>query len=440
MSALTPTVELGAQWPPLGIEPVNAFELPLLNTVILLSSGATITYAHHSLIQGDRKGSLYGSIATVILAIIFTGLNFINMLFFYFGLLHTKVSLRDNDNLAPQLANRTSLKDRFIFRTYHGSKGALKRLYSIRIDVKEPKLSPYWVTGFADAESTFSLKVSKSGATRSGWNIVPEFQITLHSRDLLLLRKIHSFFGVGVVSERQTRDQVYYTVQSARTIANVIIPHFDVYPLITQKKADYLLFKQGIGLLLSGQSRSSIEGINKILSIKKSMNKGLSDTLKINFPTILPESRTEISGLSIPDPHWLRGFVDGEGYFYVKSLKNKKYSTGFSVNLIFSISQHARDKVLLTTFIEYLGCGRIEKASTRPDEVNFVVSKFSDIKEKIIPFFKTNPLEGIKNRDLLDFVEVANIIEAKGHLTLEGVNKINSLKSGMNSSRVINKL
>ncbi len=71
-SALTPTVELGAQWPPLGIEPVNPFELPLLNTVILLSSGATVTYAHHSLIHGERKGALYGSIATILLVIIFT--------------------------------------------------------------------------------------------------------------------------------------------------------------------------------------------------------------------------------------------------------------------------------------------------------------------------------------------------------------------------------
>lgn len=71
-SALTPTVELGAQWPPMGIEPINPFELPLLNTVILLSSGATVTYAHHSLIKGDRKGAMYGTIFTVVLALIFT--------------------------------------------------------------------------------------------------------------------------------------------------------------------------------------------------------------------------------------------------------------------------------------------------------------------------------------------------------------------------------
>lgn len=71
-SALSPTIELGAQWPPIGIDAINPFELPLLNTVILLSSGVTITYAHHSLIQGNRKGALNGTICTVILAIVFT--------------------------------------------------------------------------------------------------------------------------------------------------------------------------------------------------------------------------------------------------------------------------------------------------------------------------------------------------------------------------------
>lgn len=71
-SALSPTVELGGQWPPLGIEAINPFELPLLNTVLLLSSGITVTYAHHSLIGGNRKGAIYGLIATIILAIVFT--------------------------------------------------------------------------------------------------------------------------------------------------------------------------------------------------------------------------------------------------------------------------------------------------------------------------------------------------------------------------------
>ena len=438
MSALTPTIELGSQWPPIGIEPINPFELPMLNTVILLSSGATVTYAHHSIIQGKREGALYGSVATILLAIIFTGLTLINILFPHVYHL-TYLTLSYIYSYKTILAKQIDCSVKHFYTTKRAfSSNVTKRLYTTNVDVKEANLSPYWVTGFADAESTFSLKVSKSSTTRSGWNVVPEFQITLHSRDLLLLRKIHSFFGIGIVGERNTRDQVYYSVQSARDIAKVIIPHFDKYPLITKKRADYLLFKQAINIILQGQARSSIQGINSIINIKGSMNKGLSDKLKNHFPTSLPVLRPEVSNLSIPDPNWLAGFVDGEGYFYVKSLKNKNYLTGFSVSLAFSISQHARDEGLLTTFIDYLGCGRIEKASTRPDGVNLVISRFSDIKDKIIPFFQTYSLQGIKHMDNLDFVKVANIIETKGHLTEEGINKINSLKSGMNRCRVIN--
>jgi cytochrome c oxidase subunit 3 len=71
-SAISPDIEIGSQWPPLGIQAINPFELPLLNTIILLSSGVTVTYAHHSLIEGNRSGTLYGLLYTIILACIFT--------------------------------------------------------------------------------------------------------------------------------------------------------------------------------------------------------------------------------------------------------------------------------------------------------------------------------------------------------------------------------
>jgi cytochrome c oxidase subunit 3 len=58
----------------MGIQAINPFELPLLNTIILLSSGVCVTYAHHSLIEGNRAGALYGLVYTILLAIIFTAL------------------------------------------------------------------------------------------------------------------------------------------------------------------------------------------------------------------------------------------------------------------------------------------------------------------------------------------------------------------------------
>ena len=66
------------------------------------------------------------------------------------------------------------------------------------------------------------------------------------------------------------------------------------------------------------------------------------------------------------------------------------------------------------------------------------VYKFSDMKEKVIPFFHSYPLQGIKYMDFQDFVKVANIMEDKGHLTIEGIKKINSLKSGLNKGRSYN--
>ena len=71
-SSLAPTPDIGSLWPPLGIKTINAWGIPLLNTIILLSSGATITWAHHSIVFGDRKNSILSLIITISLSLFFT--------------------------------------------------------------------------------------------------------------------------------------------------------------------------------------------------------------------------------------------------------------------------------------------------------------------------------------------------------------------------------
>jgi heme/copper-type cytochrome/quinol oxidase subunit 3 len=73
-SSLAPTIEIGSEWPPRAIEPFNPWEVPLLNTIILLTSGATITWAHHAILAGNRENALLGLEATVGLAVAFTAL------------------------------------------------------------------------------------------------------------------------------------------------------------------------------------------------------------------------------------------------------------------------------------------------------------------------------------------------------------------------------
>jgi cytochrome c oxidase subunit 3 len=71
-SALVPSILLGNSWPPVGIEVLSPWSIPLLNTIILLVSGATITYSHNALLAKDRNNTLIGLFLTIALAWLFT--------------------------------------------------------------------------------------------------------------------------------------------------------------------------------------------------------------------------------------------------------------------------------------------------------------------------------------------------------------------------------
>nr|YP_009992306.1 cytochrome c oxidase subunit III [Gekko subpalmatus]QNN90179.1 cytochrome c oxidase subunit III [Gekko subpalmatus] len=71
-SSLAPAPELGGSWPPKGIMPLNPFEVPLLNTAVLLASGVTVTWAHHAMMDGNRKETMQGLTLTALLGAYFT--------------------------------------------------------------------------------------------------------------------------------------------------------------------------------------------------------------------------------------------------------------------------------------------------------------------------------------------------------------------------------
>nr|QBZ38152.1 cytochrome c oxidase subunit III [Matsumuramata muiri]QWW90532.1 cytochrome c oxidase subunit III [Matsumuramata muiri] len=76
-SSLAPNFELGMKWPPKGITPFNPLEIPLLNTIILVSSGASITWAHHSLISLKFKQTINSMIITILLGGYFSALQWL---------------------------------------------------------------------------------------------------------------------------------------------------------------------------------------------------------------------------------------------------------------------------------------------------------------------------------------------------------------------------
>nr|YP_010958743.1 cytochrome c oxidase subunit III [Baronia brevicornis]WNB35761.1 cytochrome c oxidase subunit III [Baronia brevicornis] len=71
-SSLSPNIEIGTMWPPMGITPFNPFQIPLLNTIILITSGITVTWAHHALMENNFSQTTQSLFITIMLGLYFT--------------------------------------------------------------------------------------------------------------------------------------------------------------------------------------------------------------------------------------------------------------------------------------------------------------------------------------------------------------------------------
>ena len=183
---------------------------------------------------------------------------------------------------------------------------------------------------------------------------------------------------------------------------------------------------------MNNKEHLTLEGLKKIIALKASLNLGLSDELKTNFSDISFVDRPLVEDQQIIAPNWLAGFSSGEGCFHVKLKKSTAYKLGVQVSLLFKVSQHERDKELMTSLIDYLNCGNISKNSTW---IDYTVVRYDDLVLKIIPFFDKYKIVGVKLQDYLDFKKVADLMKTKYHSTTLGLEQIKEIKEGMNKGR-----
>ena len=167
--------------------------------------------------------------------------------------------------------------------------------------------------------------------------------------------------GVGRIYLQEKSQVVIFRIKSIKDIAQYVIPHFcagNKYPLLTQKRADFLLFKQVVYLVLRKEHLTS-KGLLDTLSIKASLNLGLPDVLKKTFPNIVPKVRPIVEFKGIIDPQWLAGFADGESCFFVEKSVSKTSKSGYLIRLKVILSKNVRDVALLNSIKNYVNCGEV---------------------------------------------------------------------------------
>lgn len=134
-------------------------------------------------------------------------------------------------------------------------------------------------TCLIDVGGSFGITIDINKTRKLDWRVQSKFKMGLHKRDLSLLLQLQQFLGgIGSIHINKTLNKVNYSIDSNKDLKNLII-NLEKYTLLTQKKADFILFKE-IVELMKNKVHLSIEGLKKIINIKASMNLGLSDFLK----------------------------------------------------------------------------------------------------------------------------------------------------------------
>ena len=395
------------------------FELPLINTVILLASGFTVTYGHHFLINGKRGKALYGLLYTIILATIFTGLQGVEYAVssftisdgafgscFYFGtgfhgltlvaptslfifiLLFNKI-MQKKDNMSYQIKNSALVVE--------------SNNKSIKLD----KNFIHWLVGFTDAEGNYniSLKGLKDN-TYNSLNLT--YQIGLHIDDLYILEYIKDKLNCGSISK--SGDRCNYFINDQKSLINVIIPIFQYMELKSSKYFQYLIFEKAVNLLINKEHLTP-GGKLKILKYYKEIK-------------IININSTARENMEI-DQYWLIGFTEGDATFSTNKLVPR-----------LKFENHIKEMELFKSILNFFKNGNLSINNRKIGKsVILEINNINVLFNIVLPLY-TNLMLTKKSKDFSDWSNIVKIYYYGYHNLPEGIESINLIKSQMNNYRL----
>ena len=132
-------------------------------------------------------------------------------------------------------------------------------------------IDPHWISGFVDGEGTFYVGINPHKTMKSGFQVLPEFRIVQHKKDIKLLYALKKYFKSGVVRVNHG-DRYELRIRSINALKNIVIPFFEKNRLLTQKRYDFEKFRKVI-FIIDKQEHLTKDGIEKIFKIIRSMNR-----------------------------------------------------------------------------------------------------------------------------------------------------------------------
>ena len=133
-------------------------------------------------------------------------------------------------------------------------------------------LEAQWIVGFVDGEGCFHVGINPHKEMTIGYQVLPEFVVVQHQRDVQILHALKAYFGCGVVRVNHG-DVMCYRVRGQEHLLDHIVPFFEKHQLKSKKHVEFQKFREVLRAMKQGK-HLSLEGLEEIRMIAAQMNRG----------------------------------------------------------------------------------------------------------------------------------------------------------------------